>query len=260
METKDQRYWLILNDAESTLYQQHHVLQVTRVKESIHSLNWKLHQSLQDSIYHMIYFTVAHCIHHGSPPTPAGLTKVYTIVSGVMLEGHLQHLEEDDLNGIRSLNLKQQAPGHLRLSSFMDEIQIMRSLTPPLGSSGGPSEFMAGHVLYYESESISDRFVSHSLRYITSPRTARLNERVHSLMRQHHPHHLLSVFFQSTPDQEMEFKRSITEFTVKPSLFIEALIISPHLEGLIRWHHSYCQLEQHQELVSQAQASWSSQL
>ena len=50
-------------------------------------------------------------------------------------------------------------------------------------------------------------------------------------MRQHRPH-LLSVFFQSSPGQEMEFKHSVTEFTVKPSFYVEALIISPHLEGL----------------------------
>ena len=228
METKDQRYWLILNDAEFKLYQQHHVLQVPQVKESTHLLTWKLHQSLQDSIYHMIYLTVTRCIHHGSPAASSDLAMVYTIVSGVMLEGHLQHFEEGDLNGIKSLNLKQQALGHLRLSSFMDEIQIMRSFTPLLGSSGGPSEFMSTHVLYYESVSISDRFVSQTLSYIVSHRTARLNERVHSLMRQHHPH-LLSVFFRSTP---MAFKRIITELTVKLSFFIEAMIISPHLEGL----------------------------
>ena len=40
------------------------------------------------------------------------------------------------------------------------------------------------------------------------------------------------VFFQSSPGQEKEFKHSVTEFTVKPSFFIEALISSPHLDGL----------------------------
>ena len=50
-------------------------------------------------------------------------------------------------------------------------------------------------------------------------------------MRQHHLH-LLTVFFQSSPGQEMEFKHSVTEFTVKPSFYVEALIISPHLDGL----------------------------
>ena len=162
----------------------------------------------------MIYLTVAHCIHHGSPTSSADLTTVYTIASGIMLDGHLQHFEEEDLNGIKSLNLKQHAPGHLRLSSFMDEIQIMRSFTPLLGSSGGPSELMSSHVLYYESLSISDRRVSETLSDFIHHRTARFNERVHALMQQHHPH-LLSVFFQSTSGQEMEFKHNITEFTVK---------------------------------------------
>ena len=46
-----------------------------------------------------------------------------------------------------------------------------------------------------------------------------------------HPH-LVTVFFQNQPGQEKEFKHSITEFTVKPSFFIEALISSPHLDGL----------------------------
>ena len=34
MDTKEKRYWVILNDAEFKLYQQHHVLQIPRVKES----------------------------------------------------------------------------------------------------------------------------------------------------------------------------------------------------------------------------------
>ena len=132
----------------------------------------------------MIYLTVTHCIRHGSPTSSADLTTVYTIVSGVMLEGHLQHFEEESLNGIKSLNLKQKALGHLRLASFMNEIQIMRSFTPLLGSSGGPSEFMSRHVLYDESVSISDRFVSETLSLIMHHRIARLNE--HALMKQYH--------------------------------------------------------------------------
>ena len=94
METKNQRFWVILNDAEFKLYQQHHSLQVPRVKDSAHLLNWKLHQSLQDTIYHMIYLTVAHCIRHGSPASSPDLATVYTIASGVMLDGHLQHLRK----------------------------------------------------------------------------------------------------------------------------------------------------------------------
>ena len=233
MDSQAQRYWLILNEAEFKLFSQHHVLQVPRVQEPSggHVLNWKIHQSLQDAIYHVIYLTVAHCVRHGSPASSSDLSQVYTIVSGVMLPGHLQHFEEEDLYGIKSLNFKSHAPCHLRLSSFMDQLQLFRAFTPLLGSSGGPSQFMANHVLYYESVSISDRYVSQSLSFIISHRTARLNERVHALMRQHHPH-LLMVFFQGSPGHEMEFKHSVTEFTVKPSFFIEALVTSPHLEGL----------------------------
>ena len=232
MDSQAQRHWLILNDAEFKLWNQHHVLQVPRVKEPSggHILNWKIHESLQDAIYHMIYLTVAHCVRHGSPAPSSDLSTVYTIVSGVMLPGHLQHFEEEDLFGIKSLNLKSSAPG-LRLSSFMDQLQLFRAFTPLLGSSGGPSQFMASHVLYYESVSISDRYVSSSLSCIISHRTARLNERVYSLMVKHHPH-LVTVFFQSQPGQEKEFKHSVTEFTIKPSFFIEALISSPHLDGL----------------------------
>ena len=81
-----------------------------------HVLNWKIHESLQDAIYHMIYLTVAHCVRHGSQASSADLSTTYTIVSGVMLQGHLQRFEEEDLFGIKSLNLKSSAPGHLRLS------------------------------------------------------------------------------------------------------------------------------------------------
>ena len=190
MDSQAQRHWVILNDAEFKLWAQHHVLQVPRVKEPSggHVLNWKIHESLQDAIYHMIYLTVAHCVRHGSQASSADLSTTYTIVSGVMLQGHLQHFEEEDLFGIKSLNLKSSAPGHLRLSSFMDQIQIFRAFTPLLGSSGSPSQFMASHVLYYESVSISDKYVSSSLSCIISHRTARLNERVYSLMLKHHPH------------------------------------------------------------------------
>ena len=181
----------------------------------------------------MIYLTVAHCVRHGSPTSSSDLSTVYTIVSGVMLQGHLQHFEEEDLFGIKSFNLKSHAPGHLRLSSFMDQLQLFRAFTPLLGSSGGPSQFMSTHVLYYESVSINDRYVSSSLSCIVSHRTARLSEKVYSLslMIKYHPH-LVMVFFQSQPGQEKEFKHSVTEFTVKPSFFIEALIPSPHLDGL----------------------------
>ena len=102
---------------------------------------------------------------------------------------------------------------------------------PLLGSSGSTSAFMSSHVLYYESVSISDKYVSSSLSCIISHRTARLNERVYNLMIKFHPH-LVMVFFQNQPGQEKEFKHSVTEFTVKPSFFIEALISSPHLDGL----------------------------
>ena len=233
MDSQAQRHWLILNEAEFKLFSQHHVLQIPRVKEPSggHILNWKIHESLQDAIYHMIDLTVAHCVRHGSPASSSDLSMVYTIVSGVMLPGHLQHFEDEDLYGIKSFNLKSHAPGHLRLSSFMDQLQLFRAFTPLLGSSGGPSQFMSSHVLCYKSVSVSDRYVSPSLSCIISNMTARLNERVHALMRKHHPH-LVTVFFQSSPGHEMEFKHSVMEFTVKPSFFIEALITSPHLEGL----------------------------
>ena len=38
--TSQDRYWIIINDAECKLFQQHHVLQVPRVKESPHGINW----------------------------------------------------------------------------------------------------------------------------------------------------------------------------------------------------------------------------
>ena len=84
MATKEQRYLVILNYGEFQLYQQH-VRPVPHVKESSHQLNWKLNQSLADSIYQMIYhLTVAHCTRHVSPASSADLTTVYTTVSGII--------------------------------------------------------------------------------------------------------------------------------------------------------------------------------
>ena len=76
MDSQAQRHWLILNDAEFKLFSQHHVLQVPHVKEPSggHILNWKIHESLQDAIYHMIYLTVAHCVRHGSPAASSDLS------------------------------------------------------------------------------------------------------------------------------------------------------------------------------------------
>ena len=48
--------------------------------------------------------------------------------------------------------------------------------------------------------SIFDRFVSETLSFIIRHRTARLNERIHALMKQYHPH-LLSVSFSQRQDQ-----------------------------------------------------------
>ena len=59
----------------------------------------------------MIYLTVAHCIRHGSPASSADLTTVFAIVSVLMINGHLQHFEEENLAGIKSLNLRQQVSG-----------------------------------------------------------------------------------------------------------------------------------------------------
>ena len=140
----------------------------------------------------------------------------------------------------------------------MDQTQIMRAFAPLCGSSGGPSEFMSGHVLYYESVSISDRYVSQSLSCIISHRTARFNERVRSLMRQHHPR-LLTMFFQNSPGQEMEFN---TQSRSSRSNRHSSSKLSSHhliLKVLIRWHHNQWQLVQHQALVGHHQASWSSQ-
>ena len=69
-------------------------------------------------------------------------------------------------------------------------------------------------------------------------------------MKQYHPH-LLSVFFQSSPGQEMEFKHSITEFTVQ-AVILRGRQWSFHLTSkvLISWHQCHqvhCQQAQVQD-------------
>ena len=259
MDSKAQRNWLILNDAEFKLFNYHHVLQVPRLKESGgRLLNWKIHQSLHDAIYHMIYLTVAHCIRHGSPPSSSDLTTVYTIVSGVMLEGHLQHFEEEDLYGIKSLNLKSHAPGHLRLSSFMDQIQIMRAFTPLLGSSGGPSELMAGHMSSTMSQCQYqiDMSANHSAASSVIVRQGSTSEFIRSCVsitltcsQCSFKVHLVKRWSSSTRSQSS-----------RSSHHSMSRLSSSHLilKVLIRWHHNHCQQVQHQALVSHHQASCSS--
>ena len=109
-----------------------------RVRDSSHGINWKL-QSLADSAYHMVYLTVAHGIRHGS--TSENITTTYTIISGVMMEGHENHWKADSTSGIPLLNLRQRAHGHLCLSTFMDEIMIFRAHVPLLRFTGSPYHF-----------------------------------------------------------------------------------------------------------------------
>ena len=119
----------------------------------------------------------------------------------------------------------------------MDEIMSFRSQTPLLGSRSGASTLMQNHVQFYESASISDLHVSKSLTFIVNHMSARLNERVHSLMRHYHPR-LLGTIFQSTSGSDMEFKHGITE--VKPSFYG----VNDHLTGIsMAWtqrHQAQC--------------------
>ena len=73
------------------------------LESKTHGFDWKL-QCLADPIYHMMYFTVAHSIRHGSPQSSESLTTTYVIISGFMLDGHLHHWEPEELSGIKLLN------------------------------------------------------------------------------------------------------------------------------------------------------------
>ena len=69
----------------------------------------------------------------------------------------------------------------------------------------------------------------HIHSFIVNHVSARLNERVWNLMA-HHASHLLSILLSSASD--MDFKKRLTELTVKPSFYVESMIPSPHLDGL----------------------------
>ena len=129
------------------------LLQVPRVRDSSHGINWTLHQSLADSVYHLIYLTMVHGICHGST---SEVGTAYMIISGLMMDGRLHHFEADSMSGIPSLSLRQPAHGHLRLASFMDEIMVFRAQVPLLGDTGSPSAFTKSRVLYIEAIAISD--------------------------------------------------------------------------------------------------------
>ena len=160
MATSPDRYWVIVNDAELKLFQQHHALRVPRVRDSSHGINWKLHQSLADSIYHVFSTSL------GS--TSENLTTTYTIISGVMIQGRESHWEADSVSGIPFLNLRQHAHGHFRLSTFTDEIMVFTVQVPLLGITGSPSPIMQSHVLCFEAIAISDEYVSANLIHIVN--------------------------------------------------------------------------------------------
>ena len=123
-------------------------------------------------------------------------------IPGVMADGHLHHWEPEDLSGIKSLNLRQQAQEHLRWSSLTDEIMPFRSQTPLLGVSGGAIELMQHHVLFYESASSSDRYVSESCTHCQSLHSA--PQRESSFSHEEFYPHLLRVFFQTVSGSDME--------------------------------------------------------
>ena len=109
-------YWVILNDAELKLFQQHHVFQVARTTDSSHGIN---------------------CVRNGS--SSENLTTTYTIISGIMIDNYLHYWEADSMSSINSLNLRQHAQGRLPLASLMDEIMIFRVQVPLLGVARSPS-------------------------------------------------------------------------------------------------------------------------
>ena len=190
MATSQDRYWVILNDAELKLSQQHHVLQVLKVRDSSHGINWKLHQNLENSIYHMIYLTVLTAfvmVQHqriSPPPTRSSQVSYWTVT---FIIGKLKSCQPP-----RSLNWRQHCQGHLPLASFMDEMVILRCQTPLIGVSGGASVFMQSQVPLYESVSISDKYVSKSVIFIVNHVSARLNKKSR-----------FHVSFLSTPSQHL---------------------------------------------------------
>ena len=124
---------------------------------------------------------------------------------------------------ISSLNLRQHVHGNLRFSTFMNEIMMFRVQAPLLGVTGSPSRLMASHVLYFEAIAISHKYVSSAMIHIINHVNARFNERVWSLVSNHHPHHLNIVF-----TSDMEFKKGLTEFNVKPSFYVGRMFIAPY--------------------------------
>ena len=234
MDSKAQRHWFILNDAEFKLWSSASCSSDSSCQRSI---RWS-HPQLEDSS------VTSGC--HLSHDLPHSGSLCSSWISGIIIR-----FVNDIFNCVRCHASRspsvlrgrrfvrdQVAQPHVKCSwssSYLiihgsdSDLQSIHALC--WAASGSTSAFMSSHVLYYESVSISDKYVSSSLSCVISHRTARLNERVYNLMLKFHPH-LIMVFFQNQPGQEKEFKHSVTEFTVKPSFFIEALISSPHLDGL----------------------------
>ena len=201
MEKKDLHYWVILSDAGFKLYQQHHVLQVLVSRSQvIYSIASSI-RVLQDSIYHMINLTVAHCIR-----SPASSADIVTVVESTRLcQGSWTMV-------IFSTSRKRIWQGSnfsifvsklLAISGFQASWTRFRSCDHSrrfLNQAEVPSEFTSTHVLYYESVSISNQFVSETLSLIIHYCVARLNDC---------PHLCQCSFSQHL--QEMEFKHKTSQ-------------------------------------------------
>ena len=141
MDSQAQRHWLILNDAEFKLFSHHHVLQVPRVKEPSggHILNWKIHESLQDA-------NLSHDLPHRGSLCSSWITS--SIIRPVNSPTRLCQVScfkvtfrtsrKRISSGSSHSTSRVMRLVHLRLSSFVDQLELFRAYTPLLGSSGGP--------------------------------------------------------------------------------------------------------------------------
>ena len=107
------------------------------------------------------------------------------------------------------------------MATFMDDIVTFTAQVPLLGNTGSPSRFVVS-LVFRSNCDLRQVCVSIIDSYQQSRQCKARRVRV-GVDINHHLH-LLNIFFSS----DMELKKGLTDFNVKPTFYADSILISPH--------------------------------